>query len=117
MERTPGAETIVLCQHFHYEATSELLWEVCNKKKKKLKPLNSVILRDSQTCPGGWKNKTQTSFSLILSLELESRFGLEKQVGTLDRKQREAGSLELHSAQHKGALFLVASKFNCNEDD
>lgn len=101
MERTPQAETIVLCQHFHYEATSELLWEVCNKnktKQKKLKPLNSVILRDSQTCPGGWKSKTQTSFSLILSLELESRFGLEKQVGTLHRKQRKAGSLELHGA-------------------
>jgi len=77
-------------------------------KKKKLKPLNSVILRDSQTCPGGWKSKTQTSFSPVLSLELESMFGLEKQVGTSRRKQSKAGSLELHSAQHKGALFLAA---------
>lgn len=109
MEHTPGAEAIVLCQHFHYEAASELLWEVCNKKKKKkLKPLNSVILRDSQTCPGGWKSKTQTSFSLILSLELESRLGLEKDVGTSHRKQSTAGSPDLHSAQHKGALFSAA---------
>lgn len=59
----------------------------------------------------------QTSFSLILSLELESMFGLEKQIGTLHRKQRKAGSLELHSAQHKGALFLIAWKYDHNERD
>lgn len=39
----------------------------------------------------------QTSFTLILSLELESRFGLETQVGTSHRKQRNVVSL--HSAQ------------------
>lgn len=74
----------------------KLLRKVCNKEKK-LKPLNSVILRDSQTCLGRWKSEMQTSFTLILSLELESRFGLETQVGTSHRKQRNVVSL--HSAQ------------------
>lgn len=43
----------------------------------------------------------QTSFSLILSLESESRFGLEKQLGTLHRKQRRAGWFS--GARHNGA--------------
>lgn len=59
VEHTAGAGAITWGQHFHCEAAAEPLWEVCSEKtgRKKLKALNLVILRDSQTCPGGGKDQ------------------------------------------------------------
>lgn len=53
--------------------------------------------------PGRMEEQDANQFFTNLSLELESRFGLETQVGTSHRKQRNVVSLTLGTT-HRTAL-------------